>query len=68
MPIREYRCIECGYTIERLELNPNMVAPFHWHETETHATPIAMQPIISVPAQPQFKGSGFYSTDYKKIS
>lgn len=57
MPLYEYRCTSCGERIEVLQ---------HLGEawlTECPACHGALERLISAPAL-QFKGSGFYITDY----
>jgi putative FmdB family regulatory protein len=60
MPIRVYECPFCGYRVERLEwtFDPHLpLCPRCDHTVEMPRLPTA--------ANPQFKGSGFYATDYK---
>jgi putative FmdB family regulatory protein len=57
MPLYEYECTQCG---ERVEIIQKISDPPYSH------CPIcgsAMRKLISTPAI-QFKGSGFYKTDY----
>jgi putative FmdB family regulatory protein len=59
MPLYEYQCQECGEThevIQRLSDPPFAICP---------ACGGALKKLISSPAI-QFKGSGFYITDYGK--
>lgn len=64
MPIYEYQCPICERVEERIQ-------SFEWKDV---AVPVCvedaaiMYAIDSVPAHPQFKGSGFYATDYKKTA
>jgi len=57
MPIYEYQCTECG---ERAEIIQNFSDPPH---TVCSKCGGAMKKLFSAPAI-QFKGSGFYKTDY----
>lgn len=57
MPLYEYQCTECGHRFERIQsfsAEPVKECPVCEGEVER---------LISAPAV-QFKGSGFYSTDY----
>jgi putative FmdB family regulatory protein len=57
MPLYEYQCTECGHRFERIQsfsAEPVRECPVCEGEVER---------LISAPAV-QFKGSGFYSTDY----
>jgi len=59
MPLYEYRCHKCGQLFEVLQ-------KFSDAPVEKHATcGGAVERLISAPAF-QFKGSGFYITDYTK--
>jgi putative FmdB family regulatory protein len=58
MPIYEYQCTECG---ERAEIIQNFSDPPHT------ICGGAMKKLFSAPAI-QFKGSGFYKTDYASKS
>jgi putative FmdB family regulatory protein len=61
MPIYEYRCDKCGKTFETIQKFAD--APLEVHEDcGGH-----VERLISAPAF-QFKGSGFYITDYAKGS
>ena len=59
MPLYEYRCRECDHTYEKLE---RMSAPSTGTCPECGGTATRL---IGVPAL-QFKGSGWYVTDYGK--
>jgi putative FmdB family regulatory protein len=57
MPLYEYKCKKCGHRFERIQ---SFSAP------DVKECPICqseVERLISAPAV-QFKGSGFYSTDY----
>ncbi len=59
MPIYEYRCLDCSYTFEEIQKfndPPITVCPKCGGKVEK---------LISAPAI-QFKGSGWYITDYAK--
>lgn len=61
MPLYEYSCKNCG-TIEvrqKLSDTPLKKCPTCKEKVER---------LISVTGAPQFKGTGFYQTDYKKKS
>ena len=58
MPLYEYQCKKCGHRFERIQsfsAEPVKECPVCQGEVEK---------LISTPARPQFKGSGFYTTDY----
>ena len=57
MPLYEYQCTKCG---ERLEIIQKISDPLYSHCPKCGSE---MRKLISSPAI-QFKGSGFYKTDY----
>jgi putative FmdB family regulatory protein len=57
MPLYEYQCTKCG---ERLEIIQRVSDPPHSHCPKCGGD---MKKLLSSPAI-QFKGSGFYKTDY----
>ena len=57
MPLYEYRCKQCGHRFEKIQ---SFSAP---EEKECPVCKGEVERLISAPAV-QFKGSGFYSTDY----
>ena len=57
MPLYEYQCTKCG---ERLEIIQKLSDPPYSHCPKCGGD---MRKLISSPAI-QFKGSGFYKTDY----
>ena len=59
MPLYEYACEKCG---ERVEIIQKLSDPPYSHCPKCGG---AMRKLISPPAI-QFKGSGFYKTDYAK--
>ena len=59
MPLYEYQCAKCG---KKSEFIQNFKDP---HETVCPACGGALKKLLSSPAV-QFKGSGFYATDYGK--
>jgi len=61
MPIYEYRCSTCGKTIEKLQKFSD--APLEVHDDCGGK----LEKLISTSAL-QFKGTGFYITDYAKGS
>jgi putative FmdB family regulatory protein len=57
MPLYEYRCLNCGHRFERIQ---------SFSAEDVKECPVCqgkVERLISAPAV-QFKGSGFYSTDY----
>ncbi|MGB8539930.1 MAG: zinc ribbon domain-containing protein [Acidobacteriaceae bacterium] len=58
MPLYEYQCKKCGHRFERIQ---SFSAP---DEKECAVCQGEVERLISTPARPHFKGSGFYSTDY----
>jgi putative FmdB family regulatory protein len=68
MPIYEYYCTRCGHEEELLQpMNAKPPTCKICIELKEHATiKYLMQRKLSSIAPPIFKGSGFYSTDYKK--
>jgi putative FmdB family regulatory protein len=57
MPLYEYLCKQCGHRFERIQ---------SFSAEDVKECPVCQGPVerlISAPAV-QFKGSGFYSTDY----
>ena len=61
MPLYEYQCQKCG---ERVEVIQNLSDPPYAHCPKCGGD---MKKLLSAPAI-QFKGSGFYKTDYAKGS
>jgi len=59
MPLYEYQCAKCG---KKSEFIRNFSDP---HETKCPRCGGALKKLLSSPAF-QFKGSGFYATDYGK--
>ena len=59
MPLYEYQCKQCGHRFEKIQ---GFSAP---DETECPKCHGELERLISAPAL-QFKGSGFYLTDYGK--
>ena len=57
MPLYEYRCKQCGHQFEKIQ---NFSAP---DEKECPVCKGEVERLISAPAI-QFKGSGWYITDY----
>ena len=61
MPLYEYQCDACGHTFEKIQKFSDP------HEDTCPKCGGKVQKLISSPAI-QFKGSGFYITDYPKSS
>lgn len=57
MPIFEYKCPECGAVREMIQ--------GVWDANPPLCCGVWSVKLVSAPAPPQFKGSGFYATDYK---
>jgi putative FmdB family regulatory protein len=58
MPLYEYKCKKCGHRFERI---------LTYSAEDPKECPVCqgdVERLISTPARPHFKGSGFYSTDY----
>ncbi len=58
MPLYEYKCKKCGHRFERIQT---------YSAEDAKECPVCqgeVERLISTPARPHFKGSGFYSTDY----
>ena len=61
MPLYEYKCLKCGRRTEKIE---NVAGP---HLTKCPHCGGKVEALISAPAI-QFKGSGWYVTDYAGMS
>jgi putative FmdB family regulatory protein len=61
VPLYEYRCTKCGHTFEKIQKFSDP------HVSECPKCGAAVEQIISAPAV-QFKGAGWYVTDYAKKS
>lgn len=58
MPIYDYKCVgACSRTLEIVQASWKTPAPV--------CCGVKMEKLIPTPAKPQFKGFGFYATDYK---
>lgn len=57
MPIFDYLCSECGHEFERIAKSDAKV--------ECPQCGAGSNKQVSAPSKPQFKGSGFYETDFK---
>ena len=58
MPLYEYKCKKCGHRFELIQ---------GFSAEDTKECPVCQgeaERLISTPARPHFKGTGFYSTDY----
>lgn len=60
MPIYEYRCIKCGHVFDVIQSVSD--APL----TDCPECDGKVEKCVSGPSSLQFKGSGFYITDYTK--
>lgn len=70
MPIYDYECKVCGEKREVLQ-KADEPAPDCTHQPEMDSDDAVvphgpMERVMSVPSRAQFKGSGFYETDYKR--
>ncbi|HEV2719225.1 MAG TPA: FmdB family zinc ribbon protein [Thermoanaerobaculia bacterium] len=61
MPLYEYQCVNCS---ERVEILQRIADPLYSHCPKCGGE---MKKLLSAPAI-QFKGSGFYKTDYASKS
>ncbi len=61
MPLYEYRCTKCGHVFEKIQKFSDP------HVSECPKCGAEVEQIISAPAV-QFKGAGWYVTDYAKKS
>ncbi|HET9698879.1 MAG TPA: zinc ribbon domain-containing protein [Terriglobales bacterium] len=61
MPLYEYRCTKCGHVFEKIQKFSDP------HVSECPKCGAQVEQIISAPAV-QFKGAGWYVTDYAKKS
>ncbi len=61
MPLYEYRCTKCNHVFEKIQKFSDP------HVTECPKCGAAVEQVISAPAV-QFKGAGWYVTDYAKKS
>lgn len=59
MPTYEYECKKCGI----FEVDQKITEE---HLKKCIKCECEVTRLISVPSKPQFKGKGFYETDYKK--
>ena len=60
MPIYEYKCCDCSYTMEVIQT---------FDEPRIEVCPVCGEPSLVkqlTTASFQFKGPGFYETDYKR--
>jgi putative FmdB family regulatory protein len=58
MPLYEYKCKKCGHRFELIQ---------SFSAEDAKECPVChgeVERLISTPARAQFKGSGFYTTDY----
>jgi putative FmdB family regulatory protein len=68
MPIYEYRCLQCGKTFESIQKfsdEPYTVCGQAASSACPHEGKGQVERLLGTPAL-QFKGSGFYITDYNK--
>ncbi|MGH9524215.1 MAG: FmdB family zinc ribbon protein [Terriglobales bacterium] len=63
MPIYEYRCKKCGHRFERMQ----KFSDPHPADCPDCKAKDSVEQLLSAPAV-QFKGSGWYATDYAKKS
>lgn len=60
MPLYEYECKNCGIFEVRQNISDESLK-------KCPTCSKKVERLISVTGQPQFKGKGFYQTDYKKV-
>jgi putative FmdB family regulatory protein len=68
MPMYEYKCPECGKVVEQIESShvEDTIAPVCRHYDSPQPRVFQMRRVqFSRTGSPQFKGDGFYSTDYR---
>lgn len=58
MPIYDFRCPDCGHVFEKIVASSASKA-------ECSKCGALSNKQVSAPAAPQFKGTGFYATDFK---
>lgn len=65
MPIREFRCKECDIKFEEYYKTRDEFDK--WKDfTPCPECSLIAEPLIAITGRPQFYGSGFYETDYKR--
>ena len=66
MPIYQYKCIECDLKIEEIKkMDEKDDIDYTLCPNKDLNYECQLKRIVSGVSDPQFKGSGFYSTDYK---
>lgn len=75
MPIYKYKCTTCNAVVEKLKpiskrdevpfCNPEFCLLTDEEKLRTLETTPNFVRLMEVPSNPQFKGNGFYQTDYK---
>ena len=66
MPTYEYKCIDCGWTVECQHSIENRDVPHYCQEECISTWGIPNMKRVISKAAVSFKGSGFYSTDSRK--
>lgn len=70
MPLYQYKCLECKFITEAvrniIDRNNKLIISCNNEDNkEEEKKECLLDYKISTPSNPQFKGSGFYETDYK---
>lgn len=75
MPIYKYKCTTCDQIVEQLKpiskrdevplCSPEICLLTEEEKLRTLENPPTFIRLIEIPSNPQFKGNGFYQTDYK---
>ncbi len=66
MPLREYECHVCNITFEKLHMTRGADEAARKRGARCPVCKKKRKRVaVSVPSPPQFKGKGFYATDYK---
>ena len=69
MPLYTFRCRTCGTEKEFLRKIKDFKEPlcsFCCYNPEVQGKNERMERVFSITGKPQFKGNGFYETDYKE--
>ena len=69
MPLYTYKCKTCGLEeefLKSIEASEKPLCPKCCYNPDIDGEEEKMTRVFSSVGKPQFKGSGFYETDYKK--